>query len=114
MESTLLETVISTERELSPLIAEYKDEVIKLDPSLIDLRLLGSFGTGNEQKGSDLDPWLVLRELPNLEDLSVLSRKEFEVRQMLSAKYKYPNLARHRATILSKDQTDIYMRDLLL
>lgn len=67
MELALLEAEIATERKLSPLIAEYKDEVVKLgSPTLIDLRLLGSFGTGNEQKGSDLDPWLVLSDLLNI------------------------------------------------
>ncbi len=108
VETTLVKEVAVTERKLSPLIAEYKDEVIKLDPSLLDIILLGSFSTGNEQKGSDLDSWLVVRDLPNLEDLSIYSKKEFEIRQNLSVKYKYPNLARHRSTILSKDQTEVY------
>jgi predicted nucleotidyltransferase len=114
MEPVLVQEAVVTEQKSSPLITEYKNEVVKLNPSLIDLRLLGSFGTGNEQKGSDLDPWLVLKELPNLEDLSVLSKKEFEVRRRLSAKYEYPNLARHRATIFSEAQTDIYDRSFAL
>ncbi len=114
MEPALIQELVVTEQKSSPLITEYKDEVVKLSPSLIDLRLLGSFGTGNEQRASDLDPWLVLKELPDLEDLSVLSKKEFEVRQRLSAKYEYPNLARHRATIFSEAQTDIYDRSFAL
>lgn len=115
IELGLIREKVATDRKLSPLIAEYKDKVTKLRfPTSIDLRLLGSFGTGNEQKGSDLDPWLVLKDLPNLEDLSVLSKKEFEIRQKLSVKYRYPNLVRHRATILSKNQTDVYERSFAL
>jgi len=108
VEFTLVDELSVAEKKLSPLVDEYRNEVIKLNPLLVDLRILGSFGTGNEQGGSDLDSWLVPNGLLNLRDLSILSRKEFEIKQKLSIKYGYPNLARHRATILSKDQTYIY------
>jgi len=94
---------------MSPLINEYRQRVLSLTPfSLADVRILGSFGTGNEQKTSDLDPWLVLGSIPTLETLSVLAKKEFHIRQELSEKYGYPNLARHRATIFSREQSLIY------
>jgi hypothetical protein len=91
-----------------PLVSEYTDRVCKLGFQLTDLRLLGSFSTGNEQQTSDLDTWLVTPHSLCLEDLSALSKEEFKIKQDLAVKYGYPNLARHRATILSNGQTDIY------
>lgn len=73
-----------------------------------EVRILGSFGRNEANPYSDMDLWLITKADLPLTEIVKLSNAELKVRERLGRDYNYPNLDKHRATILSRDEANLY------
>lgn len=70
--------------------------------------LLGSFGRGDADPESDMDPWVVCDEGLTLQQMAAISDIEKEIRQVIAREYDLPNLARHRASVFLEQEAELY------
>jgi thiamine kinase-like enzyme/predicted nucleotidyltransferase len=106
-----------TNKELSlEVLAGYKEELQKSglinSPDISEVSVLGSFGRLEGNKESDMDIWLVCPEknIDTLDKLSNVSDQEFLVRQKVAEKLSLPQLLRHKASIFTEEEAEIYRK----
>jgi len=90
------------------LIRNYQASLCPIKKEVQNLRILGSLGRLEMQKTSDMDIWIIT-SINTVEELAKLSNKELSIRKKLSKKLQLKNIHRHRASIFSKKEAEIYM-----
>ena len=74
--------------------------------------ILGSLGKFGGNSVSDIDSWLVCTDvrITDLEFMIKASEEELKIRKTLNSSYNYLNLSRHRASIFSEQEAELYRR----
>jgi len=74
------------------------------------IRILGSYGRQDAFVESDMDVWLICNHniVENIQSIAKLSQIELSLRKKVAEKHELHNLARHKATILSKREANLY------
>ena len=104
------ESKFVTELSTDSFIDVYKKALVeKVDLGEVGkVRIIGSFGRNDANQESDMDVWIITNKRTSLATISRISDEEIAVREDLKEKFGYPNLTRHRATIFSREEADLY------